>query len=266
VTITADQIKAIVPSEAVLCDAFMREFNEQPDWTCYPETGGFDIVVAHEGGRQIGVEAKLQLNAKVAEQIMPADGWHRYNKGGPDHRLVIVRSITDASAGIARMLAQLGVMVWAPQYHERWRTDGGGWDIEFRIRQHLWEDAEAEKDQKRWGHSTVAWFDWNPLERLALPVVVPTVRAGVPAPVQMTPWKQAAVRVMARLRAQGYITAKEIAEEGCSPSTWTQRWLKKGPVRGQWIETADLPAFDKQHPELYEHAVTQLATAQQAAA
>jgi hypothetical protein len=264
--ITAEQIKTLVPTEADLCDHFMREFNALPGWTCYPETGGFDIVVAHESGRQIGVQAKLQLNAKVAEQIMPSDGWHRYNKGGPDHRLVIVRSITDANAGIARMLEMLGVAVWSARFWERYTAMRSTWDIEFQIKNHLWGDIQVEEPADvKWGHTYVGMFDWNPSERVELPEVVPTVPAGVPAPVQMTPWKQAAMRVLARLRVDGYITAKEIAMEGCSPSTWTQRWLTQGPARGTWIETDAMPAFDKQHPELYAVALERARAAKEAA-
>nr|WP_139181169.1 hypothetical protein [Pseudomonas aeruginosa] len=62
----------LVQSEAELCAAFIDEFNRVPGWTCYPETAGFDILVVHAEGRQIGVEAKLQLNAKVAAQRDPA--------------------------------------------------------------------------------------------------------------------------------------------------------------------------------------------------
>lgn len=99
----ADEIKALIPTEAELCAIFIRDMNAQDGWVCYPETGGFDILAVHESGRQIGVEAKLILNAKVADQIFPTDGSLRYSDEGPDHRLVIVRSITDANAGIARL-------------------------------------------------------------------------------------------------------------------------------------------------------------------
>lgn len=256
----AEAIKALIPTEEALCALFISEFNAFAGWTCYPETGGFDILVAHDSGRQIGVEAKLQLNAKVAEQILPADHWHRYGDDGPDHRLVIVRSITEANAGIARLLEMQGVLVWAPRLAWNYKK---GPDVQvavFQIAEYLRRDASVEEDPSRASggcgyHPNTGWFDWNPPARIALPDAVPTVPAGVPAPVRMTPWKQAAVRVLARLRVQGHITAKEITEEGCSPSMWTQRWLDRGPARGQWVETTLLPPFDKQHPELYAIAL-----------
>lgn len=258
----ADEIKALIPTEADLCAAFIRDFNAIPGWTCYPETGGYDVLVAHDDGRQIGVEAKLQLNAKVADQILPCEQWHRWNTPGPDHRLVIVRSITESNAGIAKMLRYLGVEVWEPRCGER---IGTGYSmekgVEFHIHSKLFYDGQvacAPEDQQYPSkeHRGIALFDWNPSQRIQLPEVPPTTLAGVPSPVQMTPWKMAAIRVLALLRAQGYITAKQIAGQGCAPSTWTQQWLARGEVRGQWLETDKTPKLDQQHPELYALALT----------
>lgn len=260
-TATANAVKALFPTETSLCELFIAEFNGQPGWTCYPETGGFDIVVAHESGRQIGVEAKLRLNAKVADQILPSDASQRYTQQGPDHRLVIVASITEANAGIAKMLGHLGVEVWVPRIGER---IGAGYRIEpyaeFGVREKLWKDEEVSSEPRHYGgrdatHFYTGMFDWNPIERLQLPDVAPSLPAGVPCPIQLTPWKQAALRVLARLRVQGSITAREITAEGCSPSMWTQRWLDRGAVRGGWVETDRLPKFDEQHPDVYAVAL-----------
>lgn len=264
----ADLLKSLIPTEAELCAIFMREFNEQPGWTCYPETAGFDIVVAHDDGRQIGVEAKLQLNAKVADQIMPGEQAFAWRHEGPDHRLVIVRSITEANAGIAKLLRHLGVMVWAPTTRERSKA-GARFEYEtyahFGVHEHLWKDEEVADPptHSEHGHHWLAWFDWNPVKRLVLPEIPPDVPAGVPSPVQMTPWKIAAIRVLARLRAQGYITAKQIVAEGISPSMWTQHWLQPGAVKGQWVETLRLPKLDEQHPELYAAANRAIAASEE---
>lgn len=58
---------APIAKESVLCDLFIEAFDKIDGWTCYPEGAGFDVLVVHEDGRQIGVEAKLSLNAKVCE-------------------------------------------------------------------------------------------------------------------------------------------------------------------------------------------------------
>lgn len=255
-------IKEIIKTEADLCDAFITEFKTVEEWICHPETGGFDILLVHESGRQIGVEAKLQLNAKVADQIIPDNHWHRYAGEGPDHRLVIVRSITEANAGIAKMLGMLGVEVWAPRLcHAVDRSDARSfktvWRPTFEASSKMLHEARIQEDPSRplGYHWETALYDWNPLTRCVVPVAASTVRAGVPAPIRVTPWKMAAVRVIAKLRVQGYITAKEITSQGCSPTSWTRGWLDKGTQQGHWIETDRMPDIDKQHPELYAAAL-----------
>ncbi|HCR1594719.1 hypothetical protein ACOAP9_05040 [Pseudomonas aeruginosa] len=229
----------LVQSEAELCAAFIDEFNRVPGWTCYPETAGFDILVVHEDGRQIGVEAKLQLNAKVADQILPQYWQDRYGAPGPDHRLVIVGRITESSHGIARLLEMCGIAVLAPSRGHR-RRDGKFVDFpEFHLRHWLQHSSGPQL------------FDWNPAERCHVPIVVPDVPAGVPAPLRLTQWKEGALKVIATLRRQGFITTRQIAECGVSATNWTRSWLDKGAERGTWVESARMPAFDQQHPEAF---------------
>lgn len=255
----ADDIKALIPTEAALCALFIEQMNQEPGWVCYPETGGFDILAAHESGRQIGVQAKLQLNAKVADQILPHQHHYNYEAPAPDHRLVIVRNLTDASIGIARLLAELGIQVWCPQLEKRFTGAAGGYTTttvgDFHIGYKLRDDERCGKPSRQIPHWSYALPDWNPPQRIELPPMVPQVKAGVPSPTMLTPWKLAALRVLARLRLQGYITAKQITAEGCSPSMWTQRWLQRSEIQGQWLETERIPALDKQHPDFYAPAL-----------
>ncbi|TIU81425.1 MAG: hypothetical protein E5W01_20510, partial [Mesorhizobium sp.] len=61
--------KAVFESEAALCAAFIARLPK--DWTAYPETAGFDILLVRGAdGAQIGVEAKMTLNAKVLMQAV----------------------------------------------------------------------------------------------------------------------------------------------------------------------------------------------------
>ncbi|MBG4980368.1 hypothetical protein GHV66_07310 [Pseudomonas aeruginosa] len=228
-------------SERDLCAAFIKEFNQVPGWTCYPETAGFDVLVVHEDGRQIGVEAKLKLNAKVADQILPGSWQDRWGKDGPDHRMVIVGTITDASRGISRMLQMLGVSVLEARMVPRQTASGFVDGPTFGLRH--WPSSSDDIP-----------FDWNPPERCQVPCIVPDVPAGVPSPLRLTPWKEKAMRVIATMRQQGFITAKQIAEHGVCSTSWTRGakpWLRPGAVRGQWVETENMPAIDQQHPEAY---------------
>lgn len=237
-----------IRSEADLCTVFITNFSKMDGWTCYPEAGGFDILAVHEDGRQIGVEAKLTLNAKVAEQILPGERDDYNEKPGPDYRLVIVHKLTTASEGIARMLAMLGIRVITPRQSRS--SQGEVWTFgEFH------NLLEARGQTASYGHQYL--FDWNPATRCTVPSVLQNLPAGVPSPLRITPWKEAAVKVLALLRKQGFITAKQISNFGIGVTIWTQpqgnkqAWLAKGSTRGQWIETEFTPPYDTLHPELF---------------
>ena len=237
--------------ETELCEVFIREFNAVDGWTCYPEAAGFDVLVVHDDGRQIGVEAKLALNAKIADQILPDCGDDFYGSAGPDHRLVIVSKITDASAGIAKMLQRLGVKVLQPR--QSWQVSGYEWTFDLRHQLLCYEEGPSFFGRER-------MFDWSPEARCHVPSIVTNLPAGVPAPVRLTPWKESALKVIALMRRQGHISAKQIASFGISTTAWTQpgtkpAWLAKSSTRGLWVETEHMPAFDKQHPDMYELAI-----------
>jgi len=247
---------AVIEKEADLCQYFIQEFNALPGWTCYPEAAGFDVLVVHESGRQIGVEAKLALNAKVADQIMPEPRDDYWGRPGPDHRLVIVSKITDASAGIAKMLKCLGVTVLCPRKtYDQKRGEIYTFDLRHQL---------LDRDGTASPYSADRMFDWWPSERCRVPMLATTLPAGVPSPMSLTPWKEAAMKVVALMRSQGFITAKQIAAHGIGVTSWTQSpgrkpaWLARGEVRGQWVESEHMPAFDKQHPEAYALVVEQL--------
>lgn len=243
-----------IEREADLCSLFMRDFNAMPGWTCYPEAAGFDILGVHDDGRQIGVEAKLTLNAKVAEQILPMRSGDFFDKPGPDYRLVIVSKITPASAGIAKMLRMLGVEVMTPSECKCVH----GFEYRFSFHNML----EAHGHDTSFGRQYL--HDWNPSVRCYVPSILQQLPAGVPSPVRLTPWKEKALQVIALMRHQGFITAKQIAAHGHAVTLWTQpkdslpAWLAKGAVRGQWTETENMPAFDLQHPELFKVVVEAL--------
>ena len=74
------------PKETDLCAAFIAAVPK--DWLCYAETGGWDILlVRRNDGCQIGVEAKLRLNAEVLCQA--AEAWYQPDQG-PDYRAVLI--------------------------------------------------------------------------------------------------------------------------------------------------------------------------------
>lgn len=258
----AADIKALFPDEASLCDMFIRDMRAMGGWTIYPETADFDILLVRDAtGHQLGVEAKLQLNAKVASQIIPAD--HRgYGIGlpGPDFRAVIVPCITDANAGIAEMLRILGVQVFAPDTRYMGR-------VQFSMNHYYGhKDARAfditDGELMGWD---LAWHDWNPPTRCELPSIVPDVRAGVPAPIRLTPWKIGALRVLADLELDGFVTAKSVREHNVDSRRFcaSDGWLTS-LGDGRWAR-GTVPAFDQQHPEAYAQVLAEAKAKREAA-
>lgn len=239
---SAADAKALFPNEAALCAAFIRDFNAIDGWICYPETGGFDILVAHKDGWQIGVEAKMQLNAKVADQILPSFNAY-YDVPSPDHRLVIVPYISDGAEGIAKMLRMLGVEVWEAQ------------DADYRGSTFHVSDKLARAEGLHYWSRPL--YDWNPAQRIRLPDTIPEVQAGVPSPVRLTAWKQGALRVLAHLEIHKRITVKQIHSYGIDSTMWTRHgWLDRHEERGWWTEALDCPRrHARQNPLAYAAAL-----------
>lgn len=244
----AAEVKSHFPDEASLCDMFIRDMRAMGGWTIYPETAGFDILLVRDAtGHQLGVEAKLQLNAKVASQILPSDRMgYRTGVPGPDFRAVIVPCITESNEGIAEMLRILGVQVFAPD--TRYRGE-----MQFTLTRHYGQkDARAfditHGELMEWD---LAWHDWNPPKRCELPSIVPDVRAGVPAPLRLTPWKIGALKVLADLELDGFVTAKSVRDHNVDARRFcaSDGWLV-ALGGGRWGR-GSVPAFDQQHPEAY---------------
>ncbi len=231
--------------ESDLCAAFLAWLSWQhPDVTAYAEWAGWDILLVYPEGWQIGIQAKLRLNAAVMLQAAP-DRWFE-GTHGPDFRAVLVPEAN----GYSEIARRLGLIVFWPRktptyikrhYEER---------TEFQplLRDQHGEDVDSP------GRSD--FVDWNPTERHELPPVATDAVAGSPCPVSLTPWKLGALAVLAELELKGTITTKRIREIGVDPRRWTQsHWLLPTETRGLWTLGGDCPRFDRQHPTAYAAAM-----------
>jgi hypothetical protein len=215
-------------TEADLCDAFIAEVKRRPGWTAYPETEGWDILLSHADGTQVGIQAKLRLNFEVVAQCLEEGRWPQ--EIGPDFRAVLVPAI---NAGFDVCHA-VGITVIYPI--QRFATVGER--IEF----------QPDLDRNTWER----WHYMNPGKRHELPAYVPDVRAGVPGPAQLTKWKISALEVCAVLELRGYVTREDFRHASIDHRRWVEGWLEPVPNRaGTWRWKDGAARFVDQHPTIY---------------
>jgi hypothetical protein len=234
----------IFAKEADLCAAFIETV--PPTWTVYPETAGFDMVLVHSTGAQIGIEAKLRLNAKVILQAV--DRHSRYHHPGPDFRAVLVPEASELAA-VCRLLG-LTVLVVAKVKSGVTQLDCNRGKA-FFSRPQL---PKVERIDHHWLGDRVSWYDQAPMSRLALPDYVPQVECGVPAPMTLSTWKVQAMRVCIWVERAGTIRREHFKALKIDPSRWmTGHWLQKGPARGDWVAGPQFPAasYRKHHGATY---------------
>lgn len=224
--------EAPFPKESDLCAAFIAAL---PDtWTAYAETGGFDILLVRKAdGMQIGVEAKLKLNAKVICQA--AEESRHYSVAGPnpDCRAVLVPE--GGGSDLAGVCDLLGITVIKMRHGaEAQYVSQLFWPPLPRLSEHYWEGE--------------GWHERCPAKRITLPDWVPDVVAGDSAPVALTAWKIGAIKLVVTLDRRGYLTRADFAHFKVSMSRWTQeRWLVKDG-NGGWVRGPYMPDFKGQHP------------------
>ncbi|GAA2887964.1 hypothetical protein GGQ99_004770 [Aminobacter niigataensis] len=230
--------KARFSSEAELCATFISQLPE--GWTAYPETAGFDILLARDvDGVQIGIEAKLALNAKVIEQVMPHDSWWHADGEHPEYRAVLVP--WGCSGGLAAVCKFLDITIiemaskalyqsWHPMVRRKMSPDLP------KVGDHWYQDRK--------------WRDWCPAKRCALPDYIPDVTAGASAPVQLSGWKVKAIKLIILLDRRGYVTRADFKHLEVDPGRWiySGRWLAHGAVKGQFVRCEYTPDFRAQHP------------------
>jgi hypothetical protein len=220
-------------TEADLCAAFLGCVGAA--WVPYAETAGWDILlVRRSDGVQIGIEAKLRLNAEVVAQALEGlrDAW---SGEGPDYRAVLVPE-AGVVAGAAALADHIGIsLMWV-----RW------W--EGAKRPFSFYPALPEVGHR---YDSSYWHEWSPLQRHQLPAYVPDVAAGASGPVQLTDWKVRALKLAVLLEHRGHITRADFKAIDIDPRRWTDGrtgWLR--PTATGYVAGA-MPDFKGQHPRVY---------------
>lgn len=224
--------KPLFATETDLCAAFIAAI--PVTWTAYPETAGWDILLVRRAdGFQIGIEAKLKLNAIVLTQAL--EGWgYEYHDSGPDCRAVLVPS--GAGGGMDAIAGHLALTV--VRIHSG-RFYGSAFS------------PSLPEEGKHFSSFENGWHELCPLKRCPLPEYVPDVEAGASGPSKLTTWKIAAIKIAVLLERRGYVSRLDFRALKIDPRRWLDgQWLRKGDaglVRGD-----HLPDFKRQHPRNFD--------------
>lgn len=222
-------------TEADLCATFISAIDD--DWTAYPETAGFDILLVRGDGLQVGVEAKLRLNAKVLAQAME-DRAYWSLQPGPDHRAVLVPDGRDT--GLSGIAAALGITVITCRHR----------DEESRGRGPYYPNLPTAKYEQQVPDSQ--WHDLLVEARCKLPEYVPDVRSGASAPVKLSAWKIKALKLGIVLERRGYVMRSDFRHLGMDHRRWIcpiTGWLQIGEQG--WERGPGLPDLKRQHPRVW---------------
>lgn len=234
-------------NEAELVSAFctwVAALNENRNrrgskWTVYPETGGFDLLLVDEDGVQVGIEAKLSLNAKVICQALPDARWAEMS--GPDYRAVLVPG-GKVQGHMHPIATALGLTIITARKEDGWK----GPDIRFQP-YGLPNEQEAI-------FSLGDWYSWLPEQRCKLPDYVPDVEGGKPSPVALTDWKIRAIKLLILLDRRGFVTRHDMKLLRISPTRWTDAWhgfLSPDQIKGGYVRSDRTPDLKAQHPTNY---------------
>lgn len=101
-------------------------------------------------------------------------------------------------------------------------------------------------------HWNETWFEQAPLRRHDLPEYVPDVPAGASAPLQLTDWKIAAIKIAVTIERLGYVTRQDFKHHGIDYRRWIAPgygWLEA--AEGRYTKGDRFPDFKRQHPVVY---------------
>lgn len=247
--------KALFKSEADLCRTFIGRL--PPEWIAYPETAGFDILLSRkEDGAQIGIEAKLTLNAKVILQACPSTASHSDREMSPDFRAVLV-PYGYAPPEMCKIAWRLGITTIQMKTKEVYQalrfSSYPGFVTRFR-NPHVFafEPSLPMAGETDYQHH---WIDLAPWSRFVLPAYVPDVAAGASAPLQLSEWKIKAIKIAIILERRGWVCIPDFIHLKLNRQFFmTQGWIKPESgverARGKYVAGVAM-GMKRLHPRNY---------------
>ncbi len=230
----------VFENEAHLVELFcgeVKKHNENRNrrsqgWIAYHETAGWDLLlVGDRDGAQIGIEAKMSLNAKVLEQALKGG----FGTKGPDYRAVLVPRI-GLQLHLKNIADHIGITIIELSTWGR-RPD-----------QVHSNPSLPDEDSS---YHLADWHNWCPFERETVPPYIPDVSGGKASPVTLSQWKIKAIKLVVLLDRQSFVTRADMRKLAISPSMWTARGGFLVPGENGYVKCEKTPDFRKQHPTNY---------------
>lgn len=225
-------------TEVELCSKFLSAIG--PDWTAYAETEGWDILlVRNEDGFQIGIEAKLKLNAHVIAQALEDGYSYSAERPQPDCRAVLVPY--DEAGPFDTIAAYIGFTIIRVSVLKEGVARYVKGDV-FHPRLPKLKDGWGDKN----------WYENAPAKRHKLPSYVPDVAAGASAPTRLTDWKISAIKIAVTLERLGYLTRADFKHHQIDYRRFIAKeygWLIA--ENGRYLRGPRFPDFKAQHPKVY---------------
>lgn len=184
--------------------------------------------------RRVLIESPYAGTPEVVERnlrYLRAAGWWSTLEG-PDCRAILV---PEGEGRLSRIADYIGITVISMSPAD---TSYGRRRAEFR---------PFLPDGKKWACED--WHEWAPTRRVVLPEYVPDVAAGSSAPLQLTAWKIAAIKIAVTIELRGYVTRDDFKHIEIDHRRWiTNEWLRT--ENGRWVAHRP-PDFKAQHPRVY---------------
>lgn len=236
----AKELRAEFASEAELCATFIKQLPK--GWTAYAETAGFDILLVRAAdGAQIGVEAKLTLNAKVVLQAVERTSYFYQNSCGPDFRAVLV-PYGRAGGELSQICRMLHVTVIEMKTKEVYLAQT--WSPKKKFTPDLPEIGDHYRREE--------WADCAPWKRCKLPEYVPDVTAGASAPSTLSDWKISAIKICILVDRTGFVTRADFSQLKIDHRRFLDMgWLQQSGERGKYVLGPYPLRLRDQHPSVF---------------
>jgi len=218
------EAKSPFKSEVELCAAAISELTAE-GWVAYPETCGFDIVLVGHGWT-VGVQAKLKANMAVLVQGLNN---LRHDLTAPDYVAILTDSTKQNQDDFRAICSAIGII----------HIPLARYDPVVGVRINLASKIiQSPLDFRCSG---------KPLE---LPEYIPDVPAGASGPVQLTPWKIAALKICAVVHITGTVDRSHFRRYHVDERRW---WMMGWLIveKGVYAKGPKMHELTDQHPVVW---------------